>query len=99
MKRLKLIATIATFVSLPAMADSWAIPNKAGGEIVINDKLCPGYKHIMQAYLYVPGGRSMTGCWMLQDGMVRVVWQDNTEYVYPANDFYKKSTDKKGQGI
>ena len=96
MKRLLLIAALA---AAPAMADSWAIPNKSGGEIVINDKLCPGYKHIMQAYLYAPGGKSMTGCWFYQDGMIRVVWDDNSEYVYPASSFYKKHTEKKGTNL
>ena len=96
MKRLLLIAA---FVAAPAMADSWAMPNQTGGEIVLVDRLCPGYKHIMQAYTYLPNGKTMTGCWFYQDGMVRVVWSDNTEYTYPADKFYEKSKSKKGTSL
>ena len=96
MKRLILIAAL---VAAPVMADSWAMPNKAGGEIIINDKQCPGYKNLMQAYNYGSGGRGMSGCWFYQDGMVRVVWNDGTEYTYPADAFYKKHTEKKGSTL
>lgn len=93
MKRLVLIAAL---VAAPAFADSWATPNKAGGEIVITDRQCPGYPNLMQAYNYGSGGRSLSGCWYLDHDMVRVVWDDNTTYAYSVSGFYKKHTDKKG---
>ena len=96
---MKRLLIIAAFVAAPALADTWAMPNKAGGEIVLTDKICPGYKRIMQAYNYTPGGKAQTGCWFYQDGIVRVVWDDNSEYVYPAENFYKKFTEKKGSSL
>ena len=96
MKKLLLIAAIA---AAPAFADSWAMNNQAGGEIVLIDKLCPGYKNIMQAYTYLPGGKTLTGCWFYQEGMVRVVWDDGSEYSYPAKRFYEKSKSGKGKGV
>ena len=97
MKRLILIAAL---VAAPVFADSWAILNKSGGEIVVNDKPCPGYPKLRQAYNYGEGGRSMNGCWYIQDDMVKVVWDDGTTYAYPASSFYKKhTTTKKGTSL
>ena len=97
--KMKRLILIAAFAASPVFADTWAMPNKAGGEIVLVDKICPGYKHIMQAYTYLPSGKTMTGCWFYQDGMVRVVWDDNTEYTYPASAFHEKSKTRKGTSL
>ena len=59
MKKLLLIAAL---VSTPAFADSWAMPNQAGGEIVLTDRPCPGYKKLLAAYNYSSGGRTQTIC-------------------------------------
>ena len=96
MKRLLLIAAL---VAAPAMADSWAIRNKAGGEIVITDRRCPEVPNLGRSYYYGSDGQIRQGCWTVIDDQVRVVWQDGTEYVYPLNSFYKKSTDKKGTSL
>lgn len=91
MKRLLLIAA---FVAAPAMADSYAMPNKAGGEIVVTDRECPANKALRDAYLYGGGGKYMHGCWTYLDNMVHVVWDDGTRYAYPPENFYKKSETK-----
>jgi hypothetical protein len=96
MKRLLLIAAL---VAAPAMADSWAIRNKAGGEIVMTDRKCPAEPRLLRSYYYGSDGQVREGCWTVVDDQVRVVWQDGTEYVYPLNAFYKKSTDKKGTSL
>lgn len=97
MKRLLLIAAL---VAAPAMADSWAMPNQAGGEIVLTDRRCPGYKNLLEAYNYNKGGQSQSGCWTVIDNMVHVVWDDSPRrYTYSLDSFYVKSKDKKGQGI
>ena len=97
MKKLLLIAAL---VAAPAFADSWAMPNQAGGEIVLTDRPCPGYKKLLAAYNYSSGGRTQTGCWTVVDDMVQVVWNDSgRRYVYSLDSFYVKSTTKKGNSL
>jgi hypothetical protein len=96
MKKLLLIAAL---VAAPAMADSWAMPNQSGGEIVVTDKPCPGYKNLRHAYTYTPSGKALNGCWYLDDTMIKLVWDDGTTYAYPADNFYQKFKTKKGQQL
>lgn len=97
MKKLLLIAAL---IAAPAFADSWAMPNKAGGEIVLTDRKCPGYPNLLEAYNYGSEGRSMTGCWTVIDNMVHVVWSDSSaRYTYPLENFYVKSKNKKGTSL
>jgi hypothetical protein len=95
-----LLAVLLAALSFSANADSWAMPNQAGGEIVLTDRKCPGYKNLLQAYNYSNTGKSETGCWTIVDDMVHVVWDRNgSRYTYPLDSFYTKSTSKKGQGV
>ena len=97
---MKRLIILAAFVAAPALADSWAMPNRAGGEIVLTDRKCPGYKNLLEAYNYSSTGRMQKGCWIVVDDMVHVVWDDNgSRYTYPLENFYTKSTNKKGQGV
>ena len=91
-----LLAVLLASVSITVFADSFAIPNKAGGEIVITTTPCPGYKSLMEAYNYTPGGKMQMGCWAVLEGQVQIVWNDKTRYVYPIDSFYIKNQDKKG---
>ena len=92
MKKLLLLAAL---VAAPVMADSWAIQNKAGGEIVLTDRKCPSSPTILRAYYYTSTGQVREGCWTVLDEQVRVIWEDGSQYIYPINDFYVKSRDKK----
>ena len=96
MKRLLLIAAL---VAAPAMADSWATANKNGGEIVITDRACRGYKNLRFGYSYSEGGKTLNGCWTIIDDRVHFIYDDGTVYTYPLTSFYKKSTDKKGTAL
>ena len=97
MKKLLLIAAL---VAAPAFADSWAMPNRAGGEIVLTDRKCPGYKNLLEAYNYTDTGSMQTGCWTVVDDMVHVVWdKSGKRYAYPLESFYTKSTNKKGSPL
>lgn len=91
-------AALAFMQSAIATADSWAIPNKNGGEIVVTDRKCSDHKNLLQAYNYGNGGKYMEGCWALIDDMVHVAWSDGSRYTYPLDAFYKKSTSPKKQG-
>lgn len=97
MKRLLLIAALAT---TPVMADSWAMQNQGGGEIVITDRPCPGYPKLLSAYNYVSSGKTAKGCWTVIDNMVHVIWESNgAQYTYSLSDFYVKSRTKKGSDL
>ena len=96
MKKLLLIAAL---VAAPAMADSWAIVNKNGGEIVITDRVCKGYKNLRFGYSYAEAGKTLNGCWTIIDDRVHFIYDDGTVYTYPVSSFYKKSTDKKGTSL
>jgi hypothetical protein len=97
---MKHLIIAASLISTPALADSWAMPNRAGGEIVLTDRQCPGHKSLNQAYNYSDSGKSESGCWTVIDGMVHVVWDGvKGRYTYPIDSFYVKSKDKKGQGV
>jgi hypothetical protein len=97
----RLLAVLLASVSLTALADTFAMPNQAGGEIVLSDRACSDKKGkgLSEAYNYSSGGRYMEGCWTVIDGMVHVVWFDGTRYTYSIDSFYKKSGGKKGTGI
>ena len=96
MKRLLLIAALA---AAPAFADTWAMPNKAGGEIVLTDRSCPQSKKLLEAYNYSSSGNIMNGCWTVFDEMVQVIWEDGSRYTYPLSSFYVKSRNKKGTSL
>lgn len=96
-----LLAVLLASVSISAWADSWAMANKAGGEIVLSDRACSDKKGkgLLEAYNYSSGGKYLEGCWTVFDGMVHVVWFDGTRYTYPLDSFYVKNKDKKGTAL
>ena len=91
-----LLAVLLAGLSLSAYADSWAIHNKGGGEIIITDRECPGYPELRMAYTYLKNGQITEGCWTIFDNRIQVAWKDGTRYTYPINAFYQKEKTKKG---
>ena len=97
---MKKLLMIAALVAAPAFADSWAMPNQAGGEIVLTDRKCSGHKNLLAAYNYDSTGNYAEGCWAIVDGMVHVVWdRTGKRYSYPMENFYNKTTNKKGTAL
>ena len=95
MKRL-LIAVLAV-LSLSANADTWVMANNGGGQIVLTDRLCQGYKYLYYAYTHTPQAY-LDGCWTLMDGKVHVVWEKNQHRVYEMNDFVQDQVTPKKKG-
>ena len=94
----KLLFGLVMLVSGYAIADTWVMGNQNGGQIVITDRLCTGYKHIYQAYSYSDKGY-LEGCWTLMDGKVHIVWSNNVgRRVYEMNDFIPDQTTAKKKG-
>lgn len=84
----------------PAWADSWAVPNKGGGEIVITDRKCPDHPKLLEAYTHLSTGKYLGGCWAVIDDAVHVVWKDGDRSVYPLEAFRPKSvTNNKGVSL
>lgn len=81
----KLLIALA-LVSGIAQADTWVMPNNGGGQIVLTDRKCVGYKTLYYAYTYT-NQAYFDGCWALIDGKVHVVWEKNQRRVYNMNDF------------
>jgi hypothetical protein len=90
---------LAALLMLPALAqaESFSMPNKNGGEIVISDRTCmhngKSYDPLKQAYSYWNGGY-LEGCWTLEDNMVKIIWLVNGQpstRVYSITDFTRKS--------
>lgn len=40
-----------------------------------------------RAYSYNSTGKSMNGCWNIEDGLYHVIWENGTEYRYPLSLF------------
>lgn len=95
MKRLLLIAALA---ATPVMADSWVMPNQGGGQVVLTDRPCPGYKNLSAAYTYT-GKIYIDGCWTIIDNKIHVVWNGTDRRVYDISDFTQNTTSKKGTAL
>ena len=89
------------FISSSAMADTWVMPNNGGGQVVLTDRHCVGYKNLYYAYTYTDRVY-LDGCWALIDGKVHVAWEKNQgRRVYNMNDFVvdEVTPKKKGQQL
>jgi len=98
MKRMLIVAAIT---ALPAMADTWVMPNQGGGQIVLTDRKCMGYKELYYAYAYTDRTYS-DGCWAVIDGKVHIGWKGgHGRRVYNLSDFTAEdiTPKKKGQEL
>ncbi len=85
-------------VSGSVMADTWVMPNNGGGQVVLTDRLCKGYKSIYYAYSYTDKVY-LDGCWGLVDGKVHVAWEKGQgRRVYNMNDFVAEDVTPKKKG-
>ena len=87
------------FVSSSVMADTWVMANQGGGQIVLTDRKCQGYKALFYAYTYTDKA-FLDGCWALMDGKVHVVWEKmKGRNVYELNDFVPDQVTTKKKGV
>ena len=95
-----LLAVLLAALSFSANADSWVLSNQGGGQIVITDRLCKGYKNIYYAYTYTSRFYA-DGCWRLLDGKIHIVYENGEKRVYEASDFTpdEVTPKKKGQPL
>ena len=94
MKKLLVALLMAPSV---ALANSFSMPNKNGGEIVITDRTCmsngKSYDPLKQAYSHWNGGY-LEGCWTIEDNMIKIIWLVDGKpsiRIYSPGDFSRKS--------
>ena len=90
-KYFKFIFWAALFLVLvsygKAHAESWSMPNKAGGKVVITDKRCPYFTYLSEAYTYTSSGDVYKSCWTVVDGAIHVLYYDGSEKIYDIKYF------------
>ena len=89
MKRLAIALLIAPSL---ASAVTYELPNQAGGKIVLEEYVCIAkggkkYEHLKAMFAVNSSGKRISGCWYYSEGYVHVIYTDNTEYTYNANNF------------
>ena len=86
------------FVSSSVIADTWVMPNQGGGQVVLTDRKCQGYKSLFYAYTYTENV-FLDGCWTVLDNKVHVVWDKKQgRRVYNLNDFVPDEVTPKKKG-
>lgn len=60
-------------------------PNQGGGRIALTDEPCTDTTFI--AISFVDNGDTISGCWLAQQELVFVKWDDGTLKTYPADSF------------
>jgi hypothetical protein len=85
-----IFSAIALSTCSCAHAETWTMPNNAGGQIVLTDRKCSEkYPSLMQMYARSGDGTTLNGCWALYDGYVHVSYDDRTERTYDPRMFVK----------
>lgn len=92
------IAIALAIIASNAVADSWSLPNTGGGEIVITNRPCKGYKNLLAAYAYT-GRAYIDACWTIIDNKVHVVFEDGERRVYEVAEFRPNSVSAKKKGV
>ena len=88
------LIVILMFAPTAKAAGIASMPNKAGGKIVLTDKVCRHngkvYDTLKRAYNYSTEGYTTEGCFFVEDETVVVVWNDgtaNSRMRYPIENF------------
>lgn len=96
----KLLLVLLFISSVQAEEIAWT-PNKAGGRIVLTNETCwskgKEYPSLYRSYMVVPGGSSMSSCYIVENDVIHMVYEDGSEYRYSISGFTLKY--KKGNSI
>lgn len=93
---MKKLLWLLLFCIAPLYAEEIAwTKNNNGGLIVLTNKTCylngRYYENIFAMYSIAGSGQTINGCYMVDGSFVRVVYEDGTEYRYPAGTFTIKN--------
>jgi hypothetical protein len=93
MKKL-LIALL--FVATTGHAEQWfETNNTGGGKIVLFKNKCYGKESGMLMMAYLPGGKTVNGCWWYFGDKVHVIYNDGETYTYDPKGFVMKNDEGK----
>lgn len=86
-----LIGTLLLAASVTAQAQTWQMNNQSNGKIVLTTRDCPEYpnKGLRSGYAYGQGGKTLSFCWAIVDGMIKALYRNGDEYTYNPNAFTK----------
>ena len=89
----KLAFAVLSMLSVNTFADSFFMPNKDGGEIVITTNACivgkEEIKGALEAYAFSPSA-FVKGCWFIKEGDVMVIYETGETRVYKMEQFQVK---------
>lgn len=79
------------FVPLLAKADSWDMPNQAGGKIVLTTTPCSDKPNQSVVFSTTRSGDTIFGCWFGAENFVMIVWSNGEVSTFPGTSFtYRK---------
>ena len=92
----KLIIAALLTLSFTAHAEVWRIGNKNGGYIVVTSKDCANYpnKGLRQGFAYSGSGRTVRFCWLIENNLIRAIYEDGSEFNYDPAKFERVETAK-----
>lgn len=95
-KKLLLITGITLLLATAsAQANSWSMPNKAGGQIILSDAPCADQANgsgLLEAYAYTPDGTRTAGCWTVIDNLIHIGWGQGRRSVFQQDRFIPEAT-------
>lgn len=87
----KILFAILLAGSFSVHAQTWQMNNQSNGKIVLTSRDCPEYpkKGLRSGYAYGQGGKTLSFCWAIIDGMIKALYRNGDEYTYNPNAFTK----------
>lgn len=87
----KLIIAALLTLSFTAHAEAWRMGNNSGGYIVVTSKDCRNYpnKGLRQGFAYSSTGQTLRFCWVIENNLIRAIYDDGTEYNYNPSNFVR----------
>jgi hypothetical protein len=93
---MKKLLLVLLFVATSANAAKWfEANNTGGGKIVLFTNKCEGKESGQMMLAYLPGGKTVNGCWWFFGDKVHVIYKDGDTYTYDPNGFVMKSDEGK----
>lgn len=92
-----IIAALALAATVATAGTVATTKNAAGAMAVLTDVRCEGSKNTFIAYTVYDGGKTLLGCWSMDDNFIIVRWDDGDLRMYPFHIWDLKT--KKGGAL
>ena len=89
MKILTHLALVTLLACTQAQANTWTMPNEAGGHIVLTNRPCPEKSRSMmlESYAYSASGKRQDACWTFFDDLIQIYWTAGQRSTHAQEDF------------